>query len=329
MTLAALAYTPPAMLLGATSGTSCQIYLSSNALLGNGRSVAQFPGCAAITRILRVSNGFAAVGLDGAASCLSWHSPNGVSWSATNCLPAATTGLQSMVLVGGRLTALGRNSGAGTVRISSDGGLNWTSAATGLAVTYNGVDYFNGRYFGAGTGGLDSSADPATLNFSNIPAVLGTGIWLATSADRVVLVGQNPPSAIAYYSFDGVAWNSASGIFSGAGAGGDLPTKVIYHGGQWIAVGGAGITATERCFADYSADGINWNGGGPLAASCDTAAVTLANGALASVGPWVVASGGDAATFTYGYFASSLSGRPGDWILRSLNGEVITSAVAL
>lgn len=133
-----------------------------------------------------------------------------------------------MVRVDGRLIALGRNSGGGTVRISNTGGLSWTSAATGRAVTYIATGYFNGRFLGGGTGGLDQSTDPATAPFTQIPVVSPTGVWIESSADRAVIVGSNPPTtALTYYSMDGLNWSAGTGFFANVGGGGDLPTKVI------------------------------------------------------------------------------------------------------
>ncbi len=157
---------------------------------------------------------------------------------------------------------------------STDDGVNWSIAATGLTGTWGGSTYDgNLRTVLVGAADLIVSTDDDGLSWTSRTAPIFTNVVAYTGADfgeeRFVAVGvQAATSAAAIiWSADGATWAAATNPVL------QSPTDVAFGGGIWVAVGAGVLVSTDG--------GENWVAG--TIASTTLVGVTYGNDQFVAV----------------------------------------------
>jgi hypothetical protein len=175
-----------------------------------------------------------------------WHSTDGISWTASEDRAAlGTDSLSGLAFGDGKFLVTGGSSGNTVRAYSDDGGVSWKSSGTGI--NCKGVAYGNGIYLTGGSGGrLAWSADPATpaswtlLTADETTFNTGNGYINAIAFDGGKFVAAGSDQGHAAYSVNGVFW---TGITQTEEIFGGWINGIAYGNNRFVAVGDGGKAA--------------------------------------------------------------------------------------
>jgi len=152
-------------------------------------------------------SGFVALSYDASLSGI-YFSPDGVTWTPEGSLPVLSgpTRLIRVIAANGALVAVGSNQ----ISTSTDGGLTWTSHASGTTAALEGIAYGAGHFVAVGDQGSVSVTAQAQARLVNLSAngyvpnggSLGTGFTVQGTSKPVLLRGVGP--GLAQFGLSGV-----------------------------------------------------------------------------------------------------------------------------
>jgi hypothetical protein len=173
-------------------------------------------------------------------------SPDAIRW--TERASGVTTDLTAVAFNNGVFAACG----ASGIIVRSPDGITWTRATSGTTNALNHVGVFQGTFVIAGDGGITFfSTDGAGWTRASMEGKFSNSLFVATAADRAVLVGR---AGEVFTSNNPGAWQRAN---SGSG---ESRNDVLYAGGRFVAVSNRTdpIANTTVTPISTSPDGVRW-----------------------------------------------------------------------
>jgi len=271
---------------------------------------------------------FVAAGGDNVSKCQIFTSGDGVAWTqatvTTPCL-SGPSGFYSLASGNGKVVAAGESAASSLVRVSTNNGTTWSTAAgTSGAI---GRVIFDGNVFVAGQVTATNvttytSSDGATFTATpNIPLngvkTNTLGDLLSPSASRIIYAGNDtsplpPPTRSASTNNLGAsAWTADSVSIFGGNNLTELPRALAYNGTRIEAVG-------DNCRVDFSNNvtPLSWNASALTMTGC--AASTNWLGMIWDGQKFIAVS-------STGKIAISPTGANTDWTISSVASQSINA----
>ncbi|MCR9145379.1 MAG: hypothetical protein NXI24_24285 [bacterium] len=222
--------------------------------------------------------------------CVILNSPNGYDWSPVDCGPTAGSGLSPVAYGSGTFVASSTGNLAAVLRVSTDDGVTWQARAAGTTQGIENFLFHNGVFYAASKDGVYASTDPVNVAFATTGSGTEQYEQMAVGADgRIVAIGNSGATPIVKVLQNGV-WTTGSGIFANA-TGGELPGGVIFDGTRFIAIGSKSSGSGADCFADFSYDGLTWNGGYTMHPACAQSTLNWQQISLVQLGLETIVTG--------------------------------------